>query len=127
MKRAAVLWFLSLAACAPTVQDVRDQPARFDVHVPGNMMDVGACLATMYSTEEELDVSYFPLKSAKRTEVVGSTPSVLLVQKQPMVLFELSVASPEGTRVVFRRRTLALGMDRIEHLARERVERCGKA
>ena len=127
MRRTAVLCLLTVAACAPTVQDVRDQPVRFEMQVSANMIDVGSCLATLYATVEELDVSYYPLKAAKRTEVVGSMPSVLLSPKQALVVFELSEEPTGGTRVVFKRRPLAFAGDIVERKARERVERCGRA
>ncbi len=122
MKRAVILSLL-VAGCAPSVEELRQEPVKFELTVPVSWDKVGACLVNGYA--DGWRPLYVPVVSEHRAELTIYFPGSYLTGDLPHAIFDIRGAD-RGTTVTFRRRKLAAGQVSTETKARELVERCGR-
>lgn len=102
-----------LAACAPTLDEIRAEPVRFTVRqaVPWDTM--ANCIAARSTDQRPASLQTYPREQL--ANVIWPETAEFTVR-----------AEGAGSVVEFRRRKLAADLGGMEASARELVERCGR-
>jgi hypothetical protein len=122
---AALCAMPSLAACAPTVDELRLEPARFAVTVPNYWERVATCITDAYSTGGMHIPDNRHVTGQHRAEVFLQIRGYV-GQEYNVALFDIRGNGREST-VTFRQRQTLVKSTAMETEARERVERCKSA
>lgn len=123
MKNVALGFSLALAACGPTSDELRSEPARFSITVQAPWDRVSTCLKAAYL--DDFSVVDLPVADQRRTEILLYVAGGLSGNIN-VAIFEVR-GGDAGTTVTWRRRKLLANQETSEATARQRVERCGRA
>jgi hypothetical protein len=114
----------SLAACGPTADELRNEPARFTVTIADYWERVATCITDVYSSGGMHVPDNRHVTGQRRAEVFLQIRGHL-GQEFNVSLFDVrGKGSERGSTVAFRQRPTLLKSTAMETEARERVERC---
>ena len=119
MRSATFVLLLLASGCAPTLQEVRDEPVRFTVKVGAPIDKVGACIVAGFV--DDFETVYLPVPSERRSEIILYNAGGFGT-RITMAYFELK--GDRETTVLYQRRKVAFA-SAMEQRAREQVAKCG--
>jgi hypothetical protein len=118
MRRAVCLVIASLvAACGPSLDEIRAGPVRFTAAASAPWDQVGTCLARAY--DSDYDVRYLPMPSTSSAEIIV-TRAPSFGPREAVVLFNLVGAGGE-TKITVRQADFSF----LERDARRHITGCG--